>query len=179
MKRAGAVLGLAAISLLLAGCFPELNQKPKLLAITTPPPSIREMQSRRFDTPDEKKMLAASAAVMQDLGFTIEDSCQELGLIVVSKDRSAYDSHQAFGAILVAALLGTQASVDDKQLFRASVVTRPADDGNAIIVRVIFQRTVWDQTRQVKVSEEMNNPAQYKEFFQKLSKAVFLQANNL
>ena len=50
---------------------------------------MRQMQSRRFETGDEKMILAACAALLQDLGFTLEESASDLGLVVAS-NQTAY-----------------------------------------------------------------------------------------
>ena len=47
----------------------------------------RQLQTRIFDTADEEMLLAASAAVLQDTGYTIEESEVPLGVIVASRDR--------------------------------------------------------------------------------------------
>jgi hypothetical protein len=151
---------------------------PAALAITPQTVQVRQMQSRRFDTTDEKKLLAACAALLQDLGFNIEESASDLGLVVASKDRTAVETGQVVGSFLVA-LLGVNAPYDTTQKFRASIVTRPTEDGKSVIVRVTFQRTVWNTQHQVSRNEPLNKPEQYQEFFQKLSKSVFLDANDL
>jgi hypothetical protein len=48
-----------------------------------------------------------------------------------------------------------------------------------ILVRVTFQRIVWDTRNQVTKTESLNEPNLYQEFFEKLSKAVFLDAHEL
>lgn len=137
------------------------------------------MQCRRFDTSDEKKILAASAALLQDLGFNIEETSADLGLLVASKDRSAVETGQVIGSVMVALFTGVATPYDKSQRFRACVITRPTDQNSSVVVRVTFQRTVWNTKRQVTSNEALNKPEQYQEFFQKLSKAVFLEANNL
>jgi hypothetical protein len=160
----------------LAGC--ETGVPPAALALRPQTLEVRQMQSRRFDTADEKKLLAACAALLQDLGFNIEESASDLGLVVASKNRSAVETGQVVGSFLVA-LLGVNAPYDTTQKFRASIVTRPTEDAKSIIVRVTFQRTVWNTQHQVSRNEPLNKPEQYQEFFQKLSKSVFLDANDL
>ena len=176
MNPVRAALLTAVLGLLLAGCATSQEETATARPGTL---EMRQMQSRRFDTPDEKKMLTACAELLQDLGFNIEDSCSELGLIVASKDRTAVDPNQVWSSLFIALLTGANTPYDKSQRFRASIVTRPTEDGKAIIVRVTFQRTVWNEQNQVSRTEELNNPAQYQKFFQMLSKAVFLQANDL
>ena len=161
----------------LTGC--QTPVPVEALAMNSQTLQIRQMQSRRFDTGDEKKILAACAALLQDLGFNIEESSSDLGLVVASKDRSAVETGQVVGSVIIAVLTGASSLYDKSQRFRASVVTKPTDDQKHVIVRVTFQRTVWNTQNVISRNEALNKPEQYQEFFQKLSKAVFLDANDL
>src|SRR5512145_822375 len=53
-------------------------------ALRLPPESLqdRQLQTRRFDGIQEADMLAACAGILQDLGFAIDESETELGVIV-------------------------------------------------------------------------------------------------
>jgi len=140
----------------------------------------RRFQTRTFDTADEAQMLSASAALLQDLGFTLDKSETKVGLIVASKDRSAVDAGQVTGAVVLAALFGTPCTFDKAQKIRASVVTHPSYEGTGkMAVRVTFQRTVWDNYGNISKLERMNDTELYTGFFEKLSKAVFLEAHNI
>jgi len=177
MRNAGRSIALTLSLLSLSGCggIPKdaLQLAPEALA-------DREMQTRRFETRDESALLRASAALLQDLGFNLDDSETELGLLVASKNRSAVEAGQVVGSILVAALTGVAMPIDTKQLMRASVVTRPiGEQDEQIAVRVTFQRVVTDSKNNATKREGMRDPAAYQEFFEKLSKAVFLEAQAL
>jgi len=137
----------------------------------------RRLSTCRFETTDENAILAACAGLLQDLGFTIEESESGLGLIVASKDRSAVEGGQVAGKILMAVLFRADMPIDSQQRFRVSVVTRPM--GNHVTVRVTFQRIVWDDRGQISKLEKLDDPADYREFFAKLSKAVFLEAHEI
>ena len=84
----------------------------------------RQLQTRRFDT-DESTLMSASAALLQDLGFTIDESETDLGVIACSKTRDAINASQVVGAVLIAVLTGAVTPVDKDQLIRASLVTHP------------------------------------------------------
>lgn len=125
-------------------------------------------------------ILSACAGLLQDLGFNIDESETKLGLIVASKQRSAVDAGQVAAAVLVAVLTGVATPTDKEQKMRASIVTRPVgEDGGSIAVRVTFQRIVWNTQGKVTKMEGLSDPKAYQEFFDKLSKAVFLEAQEL
>lgn len=158
-----------------AGCSQRI---PKgALAMTEPTIQVRERTTRRFDTKEELKILSASAALLQDLGFTIDESELPVGLIVASKDRSAVEGGQVAAKVAVMVLFRRNMAIDKEQKFRASLVTRPS--GDHIIVRVTFQRVVWNENGQVSKLERLDDPADYQEFFDKLAKAVFLEAHKV
>ena len=65
---------------------------------------------------------------------------------------------------------------------RASVVTRAyGDEDNPTYtsVRATFQRIVWNTQGRISKVEHLNEPKMYQEFFDKLSKAVFLEARGI
>src|SRR6185503_3888364 len=126
---------------------------------------------------DEKNLLSACAALLQDLGFTIDESETELGVIVASKDRDAKETGAVIGSIFIAALGNTEPVWDERQRLRACIVTRPVGEtGDNVAVRVTFQRIVWNNRKEISKLEGLYDPAQYQEFFEKLSKSVFLEA---
>jgi hypothetical protein len=153
-------------------------------ALTLSPESLaeRQMQTRKYETKDEAKILAACAGLLQDMGFNIDESETKLGLITASKMRSAENAGQIVAAVLVAAALsrGAMPAVDEKQKMRACVVTRPTGEQEGYVaVRVTFQRIVWNTHGQVTASESIIDPSVYQEFFDKLSKAIFLEGQEI
>ncbi|MDF2094949.1 hypothetical protein [Aquibaculum arenosum] len=139
----------------------------------------REMQTRRFETTDETLLLSASAGVLQDLGYSIDNSDTDAGLIFATKDRDATEAGQVAGAILVAALFGAMPAVDNNQKIRVSLVTRPIEQKAATAVRVTFQRMVWNTHGQLSKIEGLEEPELYQQFFEKLSQSVFLTAHEI
>lgn len=140
----------------------------------------RRLQTRLFDTSDEEKILSASASLLQDLGFNLDESETDLGLLVSSKERDATEAGQVFLALAIAAMGGGSTPIDETQKIRASVVTSPVGENEArTSVRVTFQRIVWDSYGQISKREKLNDPQMYQEFFEKLSKAVFLEAHGI
>lgn len=165
-----------ALSSLLGGC----SRVPPPSALTLQPDSLRlrQLQTRRFDTPDEKFLLQSSLGVLQDLGFEVDESEARLGVLVASKMRDASDAGQIAGSIIFGALTGARMPVDHEQRIRASIVTR-AVTPTAITVRITFQRVVWNDMGQISRTESLDDPELYQEFFYKLSKAVFLEAHGI
>ncbi|MEK6675227.1 MAG: hypothetical protein AABZ47_06180 [Planctomycetota bacterium] len=143
--------------------------------MTRPTLEVRQQSTRRFETADEQVVLAASAGLLQDLGFNIDESETDLGLIVASKDRSAVQGGQVAGKVFMLILFRANVPIDKNQRFRASIVTKPV--GQDIVVRVTFQRVVWNDRGQITHLERLDEPGAYQEFFDKLSKSIFLQAH--
>ena len=139
----------------------------------------RQLQTRKFDTQKEADVLSSCAALLQDLGFTLDESETGLGMLLGTKDRDATDAGQVAAMVFIALLGGGAIPIDNVQKMRASVITRLNEDGSSMLVRVTFQRVVWNTQGQVTTSESMNDPEIYKEFFSKLSKAIFLEAHDI
>jgi len=146
----------------------------------------REIESRQFDTKDELEVLLATANVLQDMGFTLTEIENDLGLIVGSKERDATVPGQiamaAFADILCAAA-GTSsnalAMTDAVQSILVSCITRLNLEGNKVVARVTFQRVIFNQMQQVSRLETIDAPEIYQGFFDKLSKSIFLEANKI
>ncbi len=170
---------LAALPLLLtASCSTGIPES----ALQLDPQSLaqRQVQTRIFETEDEAKVLAACSALLQDLGFNIDESESKLGVIVGSKSRSATDAGQVIGSIFVMLLTGAPVAWDKDQKMRACITTHLAgEQKKSIAVRVTFQRIVWNTQRQITKREGLTDPEIYKEFFEKLSKSLFLEAQQV
>ena len=191
-RRGSTSAALTVLSLLfVAGCgtLPEnaMELSPDSLA-------LRQLQTRRVESIDEKALLAASVGVLQDLGFNIDESETRLGVIVASKKRSAVDtadiitsSLETLAVEMVFALVfGVDESEGDihfdvTQKIRISIVTRPALDSSgqprqdAQVIRVTIQRLVWDDEGNLTRAESIEDPKVYQKFFDRLSKSIFLE----
>jgi hypothetical protein len=163
--------------LLLAGCAAvtldrDLNLTPEMLA-------QRQVQTRRFDTTDEQKILRTCAALLQDTGFNIDESETKLGILTASKERDATDPVQWAVFLTAAIFLGVNIPPDKDQVMKAFVTTRPVGtEGRQIAVRVVFERIVSDTDNRITKIEALNDPKMYQSFFEKLSKALFLEAHD-
>lgn len=169
-------LGLGFCSWL--GCGQTTIPKDALL-LKEPTTEIRLRQSRKYTTSDERAILIASSQLLQDLGFNLEESSLDVGLLVASKDRTAVDGGQVAGQVMMAVMFGVRVPIDKDQKIRASVVTAPASDGSSMIVRVTFQRLVWNDLGALHKVERLDDPELYSEFYEKLSKALFLEAQEV
>lgn len=148
-------------------------------ALSLNPESLaqRQMQMRKYKTKNEGKILAACAGLLQDMGFSIDESETKLGVITSSKMRSAVNAGQQVAAVVAALFGGGYVPTDKEQKMRACVITRPVGErGEYIAVRVTFQRIVWNTQGRVTKSESLTDPQIYQEFFDKLSKSIFLEA---
>ena len=165
------------ITLIITGC----QRIPKdVLSLSPESLAQRQLQTRKYETNDEAKILSACASLLQDMGFNLDESETKLGVITSSKMRSAVNPGQQVAAVMVAILAGVYPPTDKKQKMRASVVTRPVGEkGEYIAVRVTFQRIVWNTQYQVTASESLTDPEIYQEFFDKLSKSIFLEAQEI
>jgi hypothetical protein len=166
----------AAVAVLLAGCV-HTSRPADAFAGPSAPASQRVMQSRRYETRDEVRVLRASGALLMDLGFTVDKSDESLGVLVASKERSAVETGQVIFAILLSGLTRSDIPYDKRQRLRASVVTHPSGQ-KSVVVRVTFQRVVWDSHGNISKREQLNEPENYREFFEKLSKSLLLEAQD-
>ena len=173
------------IAAMLAACeATSVQQESAALSLSTSRLAKRQYQIRRFDTTDETALLAASTAVLQDLGFNIDETSPGMGLLVGSKDRSAVESGQVAGQILLAALVAAAGGRADpvwdrNQKIRVSVTTRLSEDRNAVVTRATFQRVVWNTKEQVSRLESLDDPSLYRTFFDRLSQSSFLTAHEI
>ncbi len=178
---------------LLVGCTKA--QKPEqIFTLSEESDQIRSLQSRLFETSDEKVLLSASVAVLQDLGFQVEGISTAAGFLRAAKERSARELDQELSQVLIflVALFGKDIAifpVDLHQQINAVLVTQPyAYDSSRYLVRVQFYRTVWMSDGFISYSaippglkriEMIQDKTVYQSFFTKLSKSVFLEANQI
>lgn len=163
-------------ALLMVGCNQTVPKEA--LQLSSESFSLRQMQTRGFETSNERKLISAGAGVLQDLGFNIDESETALGVVVGSKDRDATEAGQVAAAVLIALLGGGATAIDKDQKIRASIVTRPMSK-NKVNLRVTLQRVVWNTQGQITRTESITDPKIYADFFDKLSKSVFLEAHQI
>jgi hypothetical protein len=140
----------------------------------------RQLQSRKFDTLDQKLLLAAGAGVLQDLGYNIDESNTTLGVLTASKQADAKDARQIAAFVALGLLTGTMAPYDNKQKITLCLVIRESLDApNSSVARITMQRIIWNSQGLISRVESIKAPELYQAFFDKLSKATFLEANQI
>ncbi len=165
-----------------------------LSACATPPPNLfvvsetqlerRQTETRRYDGISETDLLSASANVLQDLGFNLENSETKLGVITASKQRDATNGGEIALSLCVGILGGVQMPVSREQNIRVALVIRPVLDSkhkpiaDQHFVRVTFQRVVLRSDNST-LAETMTDPALYQDFHERLSKSVFIEAQKI
>jgi hypothetical protein len=175
------------VILITLGSFLVACQQNNILkeALTWPPDLLknRQLQTRVFQAVNEQKLLTASAAVLQDLGYTIDETDLRSGVIVCSRDRDVTVTAEVILSVtleILSLLVGMPASVpyDKTQKVLASLVITPVDNQRTA-VRITFQHMLWDSDGNIRRREQLNEPAIYQEFFSKLSKSIFLVAHEI
>jgi hypothetical protein len=186
-----------ALLALCSGCARPI-QPEEFFQLTPQSAADRATQTRMFETADATELLSASAAVLQDLGFQVEESARELGFLRAAKERSAREYGQDITRLVVWILttplimgnsLPLMIPVDLHQKIAATLVARPINpDATRYEVRITFYRIVWKGEGMGgrdaippggQWMEMIREPRIYQQFFAKLSKAMFLEAFTL
>ena len=138
----------------------------------------RQVETMRFETNDEATVLSASAGVLQDLGFTLDETETKLGLITAYKNREASSTGAKAAIILLAAMNGTQAVYDTEQKIYTTLVSTKSRESKGYNIRISFARVIWNNMHESR-SEKIEDPKIYQEFFDKLSQSLFLTAHSI
>ncbi len=153
--------------------------------------ATRELQTREYDSVSDDMILAASMAVLQDMGYTIDEIAKGLGVLSASKRADATNDFAAFGSIAADTVkcvltigLGCTGNnygeIDDIQEIRLTLVTRPQRVSESdVSVRITIQRIIWDKRGRISEQETIYDQDVYLALFDKLSTAVFLEREGL
>lgn len=164
---------------LFSGC---VNTQQNLYTLDKDYLERRNIETRVFDTKNEKELLTASAQVLQDLGYSIKESDVNLGLITAEKNSDvttkAGKVALATLSILSMAVDKSETTYEDVQKFYVNIVTTPTKE-KTIKVRVLFTRKSWDNKGNLFKVEKISDTKTYQQFFDKLSQSVFLTANGI
>lgn len=169
------------IAVLITGC---VTIPPNTFVVTPELLQQRQLETRRYDGIKESDLIIASANALQDLGFNLENSETKLGVITASKQRDATDGAEVAAAIFVALLGGGAMPISKDQTIRVALVVRPVSDSNGKaladnhFVRVSFQRIV-RRTDNSILAQTLRDPELYQDFYERVSKSVFLEAHKI
>lgn len=151
--------------------------------------AVRDMQTRIYETANDGDVMTASAAVLQDMGYTIDEVEYALGVISASKRADATSKLQAIGTLtldslkcVVTLLLACNGKhyggIDDVQDIRLTLIAMPGI-GEDVAVRITIQRIIWDKRGRLSEQSTITDADVYQAMFAKLSKAVFLEQEGI
>jgi hypothetical protein len=138
---------------------------------------VRAAQSRIFDTTDRPKTIEAMVSTFQDLGFAVEVSDEELGIVSGKKfedyeapqwGEPSYYTYRDDGLLILTRQLRSWGPFYHRSdLVRLTATVRPRGD-RQLVVRASAQYYL----------KAIESPEPYQQFFRTLEQALFLQANN-
>jgi hypothetical protein len=176
MRRLAASFVLVAA----AGC---VTLPPDTFVLTPELLKQRQIETRKYSGIQEKELLIACSNVLQDLGFNLDNSEVRLGVLTASKQRDAVQAGEVALAIAIA-MLGGSTPISKDQTIRVSLVVRPVrmSDGSPSqtehFVRITVQRIVRRSDNSI-LAQGLNDPELFRQFFERVSKSVFLEAQNI
>lgn len=190
MRRLGVLIFPVLFCLGLASCAVDPNDiameigKPPKAGEGQSTLNFRVMQTRRFDTLDEKRLLSAATQTFQDLGYTVSESSIEAGVLVGKKQRNAEEGGQIAGQVVLTlafAVLGVinNPTWDRSQEIVLTLTTTPVENAEQTDVRVSFDRRLTNNHGHQWRTELIVDDKIYQEFFDKFSQSAFLEANKL
>ncbi len=193
--RCGRWLCLALLGgVLLSGCASSPPLPEHFFRLSPDSARHKALQTRMVTAADRMELLSASAAVLQDLGFHIEESVSDFGMLRAAKERGAREYGQEIARVFIFLLssLGRNSiviPVDLHQQIAATLVVFPEeDDPTRFQVRVVFFRKVWKSDgssggQAIPPGEqrmEMIYDAEiYRQFYARLSKSMFLEIHKI
>jgi hypothetical protein len=159
----------------------------------TPPEDMlaqRQLQTRQYEFADEEQVLRACTALLQDMGFQIDEGASRLGVVLGSKmrDMNSLTPEERAGVALAAlgllaggytaplALLLVDKMSAQPVRIDVGVFTRTTGEGGKrVAVRIVFRETAYKDGRPA-LPQIVKDETLYREAFDRLSKALFLEA---
>jgi hypothetical protein len=178
------LLFVAALALVAGGC--ASNAKPPKTQLET-----REIQTRTFDTKDEKLVMKAMLNVLQDDGYVVKNAVTDLGLITATHESDLAPGRSGGGDVLGGLVIlgggggggwgfGTQTSEPSyRKTEQIEFTGNVSEFGEQTKVRVSFQRKVLDNRGEVVEVQPIDDGDFYQNFFSRMDKGLFLQKENL
>ncbi len=182
IRRSAPVL----LGLLLLGCAPQASQ---VLGSPENLQAQHRLQTRLFESGDEERILQAATATLQDMGYQIEEGSSRLGMVLGSKMRDANSLTPGQRAVVAVAMLGLVAGVytaplapllmgkiqDEPVRTEAAIFTRMIGaDKSRVAVRIMIRET-WYKDGRSGPPTVIRDATIYREVFDRLSKALFLE----
>ena len=159
--------------MIFSGCGTTAVEMVKMEASSS---EERNLQTKSYETNDYIEVFAASLSTMQDLGFNVDLTNKELGIISGSKSRDATEvGEQAIGILLALFGANITPALKASQDIRGTVVVIPKD--KKTYVRLTVQRILYNAQGGVIGMETIKDAEIYTAFFDKLSKGIFLEDN--
>lgn len=151
--------------------------------------AVRSMQTRVYTASDDTAVMSASAAVLQDMGYAIDEVEHVLGVISASKRADASNQMQAFGSLTLDSMKcafsfflacdgKNYGGIDDVQDIRLTLISMP-QQGDDVAVRITIQKMIYDKRGRLSAQATVMDPDVYEAMFAKLSKAVFLEVEGI
>lgn len=159
---------IVAAALSLAGCVSMApgTQQSQL--------QVREYQTRTFDTSDQKKVMKALLGALQDDGFNVSQANTDLGLLSAQKEVNVRDEG---AAVLATLLAGNNATYQNNAIMEATA--NVSAFGQQTRVRLNVVQKVMDNKGGVMDVEPVTDPKFYQDFFETVSKSLFIQHEKL
>ena len=158
---------LIALGLFITGCSsgPEKTQKSQL--------QIREFQTRSYQDVKPMMVMKAMLNVLQDEGFIVKNAVPELGLLTAVKETDIEVKRKSF----LSSLFSGDPRWDKNSVIEVSC--NVSDYGYASKVRVNFKRKILDNKGGFVKIEQIDEQKFYQNFFNRVSKSIFIQRQDL
>lgn len=171
------------VVLLLAGCAPSMPKSALRLPESTL--ELRSIQSRSFEAESEAAILAATVAAMQDMEYNIDTVQIDLGVITASKTTDASSNSAMVGYTMLEMLCAasghycdTSEKIPDKFKTTITMVVLPSLARRGEFTARITLHYVTINTRGKVIEQESIVEAEiYQQVFERLTNAIFIQAN--
>ena len=135
---------------------------------------IREMQTRLFDTKDEKMVIKAMLDVLQDDDYIIEQVNVEMGFFNAAKEANAEDVFEKFWDTF---WWGGMATYKKNSI--VDCTANVSQFGEQVKVRANFRVKFMNNRGGVEFVSQIDNPIFYQEFFSKVDKGIFIEKEKI
>lgn len=153
---------------LLVACTPPAKQHLKTQL------EVREFQTRTFDTPKTDEVLTAVVEAFQDQGFMVKNVVPQVGLVSASREVDVENDGQAAFQVF---FMGQNAVWSKNALIEATANVKT--QGGRTKVRANFQEKVMNNRGGTDSVTTIEDPKFYQDFFDKISKSIFIEKQKI